>query len=114
MSHRSIGIATLAALAIAPAAASADLPQNLVTPDARDAGSPAFVLQDWRSPDARDAAEHRLPPDLPAAHVVSIPDQGFDWGAAAIGAAGTVGIVMVLGGAGVAVTRRRVGPTVTP
>jgi hypothetical protein len=50
-----------------------------------DAGHPTPTVRDWRSPDARDVAAHRLPPA--AARIVDVSSDGFDWGDAAIGAA---------------------------
>jgi hypothetical protein len=110
MSHRSTIPATVAVIAsLAPAGAFAG--QDWRSPDARDAGQPKVVIQDLRSPDARDVADHR---PVVAARVIDVSSGGFDWGDAAIGAGGTVGIVLVLAGAGLTVTRRRATRTVTP
>jgi hypothetical protein len=105
MSHRSISIAAaLAALALPLAGASAS--QDWRSPDARDAGQPKIVLQDWRSPDARDVAAGRFVTVAPAPLAKTSP-AGFDWGDAGVGAAGALGIALLLAGAGVLVIRRR-------
>jgi hypothetical protein len=70
--------------------------QDLRSPDARDAARQATV-QDLRSPDARDAA----------ARIVQVSPGGFDWGDAAIGAGGALGLILVLSGGTFAVARRR-------
>jgi hypothetical protein len=59
--------------------------------------------QDLRSPDAIDAARtHTTAPPL----VELAPDQRFDWGDAAIGAAGATGL-LAISVAGVITLRRR-------
>ncbi|MEA2303002.1 MAG: hypothetical protein QOH43_282 [Solirubrobacteraceae bacterium] len=80
-----------------------------VTPGVPAAGAAPYV--DMRSPDTKDAAQHR------AIHVA--PDvkpsssDGFDWTDAAIGAGGALGVVLLGGGAAVQLTRRRQRPAIT-
>ena len=115
MSHRHINVAATVAVvaALAPAGALARPAQDLRSPDARDAALPKpAALQDLRSPDAHDVAAGR--PVVVPARVVATSSSGFDWGDAAIGAGGAAGILLVLAGAGTAVTRRRGTHTVTP
>ena len=94
-------ITTVGAVALAlaiPAAAGAQ--QDLRSPDARDAARPIVQNgQDLRSPDARDAARLVAPTEapVPAVPLDPAPD-GFGWGDAGIGAAGTLGIVLALAG----------------
>jgi hypothetical protein len=78
---------------------------------ARIHSAPAVVLvQDLRSPDAVAAAVGAAAGE-PAvvSPVASQPSasSGFDWGSAAIGAAGTIGLVAVALGTGLVVHRRR-------
>jgi len=93
---------------------AASAPQDLRSPDARDAGlaREASPPQDLRSPDTRDAdrgpavaaAESaRVAPD---ASRPSVSD-GFEWGDAGIGAAATLALVGVAGGTLLLVGRRR-------
>jgi hypothetical protein len=120
-SHRTIrtGLGLAAALALAASApAGARLGQDLRTPDGRDASQPTVRLagQDLRSPDTRYGGLPAAPAQHPAApaRVIDVSSEGFDWGDAAIGAGGVAGLVLVLAGAGAAVTRRRVTHSVTP
>ena len=114
MSRRLSRTAALA-LAIAAIAAPAAQAQDLVTPDARDAGRPVVV--DKVSPDARDAGRpvviDRVSPDArdngrrePAPIVVSEPvatGDAFDWLDAGLGAAG---LALLVVGYGAAITLR--------
>ena len=68
-------------------------PQDLRSPDARDAAVQSAQPQDLRSPDTRDIAQDYAPP-APATPVAQSSD-GFDWVSAAIGVA-IVGGVLVL------------------
>jgi hypothetical protein len=76
--------------------------QDLRSPDARDAGTAGdqVAYQDLRSPDARDAG--REPTSIPVAEPVieirEVPQPGFDWGDAGIGAAGILAMVSIAGG----------------
>jgi hypothetical protein len=90
--------------------------QDLRSPDAIDAGAisspPAGApTRDLRSPDAIDAGTAARPAPIAEPAVVgavaSQPSTGFDWGSAAIGAAGTIGLVAVALGSALAVHRRR-------
>jgi hypothetical protein len=78
---------------------------------ARILSAPTVVLvQDLRSPDAVAAAVGAAAGELavvsPAASQPSA-SSGFDWGSAAIGAAGTIGLLGVALGSGLVVHRRR-------
>jgi hypothetical protein len=115
----------LAALAPATALASNDLR----SPDARDAATastaqsrylwgalesstPAAEPVDLRTPDSRDAAAGRSAAGSPSVLVVRIPQHrsapdGMDWGDAVIGAGGAVAVLVLTGGATLALQRRR-------
>jgi hypothetical protein len=121
--------ALAAALALAIAAGlTAGTPAHaqstdLGSPDARDAvaTSAAPPAQDLRSPDARDAGRpdpepvpglptFPLNPEpivTPAPVAANAPSAEFQWGDAAIGAAGTLGVVLLLAGATALITRRQ-------
>lgn len=92
------------------AAPSGATPSDLRTPDAIDAASrPA---QDFRSPDAAAAGDaaptsDAAPLSVAASASSAEPSPGFEWGSAAIGAAGTVGLVAVAVGGSMTVRRRR-------
>ena len=88
--------AALATAAALPATAHAG--QDLRSPDTRDAAAGVVVTQDLRSPDARDAARGIVPVEVPAPTVVDGDRDGFHWGDAGIGAAGTLGLAGLLGG----------------
>ena len=77
---------------------------DLRSPDAKDAAAIAIgpTYRDLRSPDAKDAAADRIV--APFAEV-SYAD-GFDWGDAAIGAGGAVGL-LAISVAGAMTLRRR-------
>jgi hypothetical protein len=90
--------------------------QDLRSPDAVDVRHAALVAgqQDLRSPDARDAAgtQGQLPPIVvtPAAPAATpSASNGFEWGDAAIGAAGMLGLVALITGAGLIAVRYRHG-----
>jgi hypothetical protein len=97
------------------AAQPTSTPQNLRSPGAVDVRHAALVAgqQDLRSPDARDAAgEGQLPPIVvtPAAPAATpSASNGFEWGDAAIGAAGMLGLVALITGAGLIAVRYRHG-----
>jgi hypothetical protein len=106
---------TMAAAHATSAPASAD-PTDLRSPDARDASTQsrsrtaaAVAGPDLRSIDARDAADA---PDGAVTHVnvppsaVQLSPDGFHWDDAAIGAGGTLGLVLILAGGTAAITRR--------
>jgi hypothetical protein len=111
-------IALGSAAAVAPAVA--DVGQDLRSPDAVEAaGAPSTPTapaagQDLRSPDAADlsapaAAVATAEPVVVRSSLEPSTTTGFDWGSAAIGAAGTVGLIAVSLGAFLALHRRR-GP----
>jgi uncharacterized iron-regulated membrane protein len=88
--------------------------QDLRSPDARDAATRAAQVpaagQDLRSPDARDAATNPRSTTIraePITRIVKITSDQFEWGDAAIGAAGALTLMLVLAGATVAWTRHR-------
>jgi hypothetical protein len=79
--------------------------QDLRSPDTRDAALTATTAQDLRSPDTRDpAVQGALAPEQlpdagtlrPQPHVVEVSAGGFDWVAAVIGAAGAVGAILLI------------------
>jgi hypothetical protein len=125
----------LALAALAPATAFAN--QDLRSPDARDAVTPASAQSqylwgaleppatatapiDRRAPDSRDAAEGRSAADAPSVMVVRMPQRthatgGTDWSDVGLGASGAVILFALSAGGAVAVHRRRqVGSTHTP
>jgi len=103
---------TASAIALAvPAQAQ----QDLRSPDARDAATiggdrvPA-ARQDLRSPDARDAAANPQNTTVraePTTRIVKITPDHFEWGDAAIGAAGMLALLLVLASSTIAWTRHR-------
>jgi hypothetical protein len=82
-------------------------PQDLRSPDARDAASQMSSAQpqDLRSPDTRDVAQDYAPP-APATPVAQSSD-GFDWVSAAIGVAVVGGLLVLIAAA--VTSRRAVG-----
>jgi len=103
---------TASAIALA---AAAHAQQDLRSPDTRDAAitSAAQVpaaRQDLRSPDTRDAATDPRSTTIqvePITRVVKITSDQFEWGDAAIGAAGALALMLVLASATFAWTRHR-------
>jgi len=85
--------------------------QDLRSPDAQSSTAVrgrvvrAADWQDLRSPDGTDAV--RRP--VPAARVIQIKPDNFDWTDAAIGAGGAVGLALILVGGTAVVMRRRGG-----
>ncbi len=88
------------------------------TPDARDAADHRGVYEpraatvggvDLRMPDTRDAADHYDPAYVaaPAPAPSADDDGGFDWGSAGIGAGSAVAGLGALGFAGLTLGRRR-------
>lgn len=89
-------------------------PQDLRSPDARDAGlaPAASPAQDLRSPDTRDADRGAAVAPAESARVASgrsgpSVSDGFEWGDAGIGAGVTLALVSVTGGTLLLVGRRR-------
>ena len=108
-----IDAASAVARDAAPAAA-----QDSRSPDAIDAATAVKatgVVQDRRSPDAADAADIAARASSPATQAASVTPSpptapqsstGFDWGSAAIGAGGAIGLLAVAIGSGLALRRR--------
>jgi hypothetical protein len=97
--------AVLAAAAFAGPAVAAGPPQDLRSPDARDAAVRSVTSpQDLRSPDARDASTRTVTPVVVR---VAGTDSGLEWDSAAIGALAGAGLLISLAGGGVLITRRR-------
>jgi hypothetical protein len=75
---------------------------DLRTPDTRDAARDAATDPgvDLRSPDARDAGREPqvAPTPEPIVQVRDVPESGFDWGDAGIGAAGMLALLSIAGG----------------
>jgi hypothetical protein len=115
MSTTKLTTLMLVAAAAFPSAASA-LPQELRSPNVRDAAlqSERSTYQDLRNPDTRgDAlAADRAPAARPAARVKrTAAADGFDWGDAGIGATGMLGLLAAAGGAFLVVAGQRFRPT---
>jgi hypothetical protein len=93
----------------AAAAAEAQSYQDLRSPDARDAGRIPNdqVTQDLRSPDARDAGRTPVESPAPVVEIREVPGNGFDWGDAGIGAAGTLALFSIAAGLALMVGGRR-------
>jgi hypothetical protein len=123
---RSLTMLTTLALAVAaiaaPAAFGVYSPQDGWSPaDLRAAQS---TVADGRSPDTVDAAvaaastisDGRSPDTIDAAQtahsvIVKLTPSSFDWGDAGVGAGFGVGLIMLLGGAGLVLrTHRKEGP----
>jgi hypothetical protein len=84
----------------AAAAAKEQAYQDLRSPDARDAATTSEPRQysDLRSPDARDAGRTPVEVRAPVVEIREVPGSGFDWGDAAIGAAGTLALFSIAAG----------------
>jgi hypothetical protein len=124
------GLAVVLSGTILAGPALAGSGQDLRSPDAADPGtgavqSPQAIVpaQDLRSPDSADAGVVVVPAPAGGPAVVSsgapqpAAASGFDWGSAAIGAAGMIGLLAVGLGGGLAVHRRRAAlppPPVAP
>jgi hypothetical protein len=119
MSHsRNIAPVALAALALAvPGVAGANTesgsPQpakvDLRSPDARDGiTKPEPKGIDLRTPDAQVGVRDvtRVAP-VPSTRVVAVPQTGFEWGDAAIGAGAILALVLAGGGLILTVRQRR-------
>jgi hypothetical protein len=73
-----------------------------------DADTPA--AQNLSTPDARDAAARRTPADIAAPVVEITRADGFDWGDAAIGAAGATGLLAISLAGAMTLRRRHTRP----
>jgi hypothetical protein len=102
--------------ACAFAVPTASAMQDLVSPDARDAGPvphQAIESTDLRSADARDAAGNPSLRSYRAPTIIEVPSStarsssAFDWGDAGIGAGGMLAVIAIAAGGTVLVTRRR-------
>lgn len=82
---------------------------DLRSPDARNGAAAVAPAagQDMRSPDARDTTRPIAPSRAPDPVVVDTKPEGFGWGDAGIGAAGTLGILFALAGIGLLATHQR-------
>lgn len=118
--HR-FAVATVAIALCASAPAMAQ-EQDLRSPDTIAASEPqAQQTQDYRSPDAASPVEPttdlRAPdnrfgqatggPAPARVRIVEVPSTGFGWGDAVIGAAGTLAVVMLAAGIGMAAVHHR-------
>jgi hypothetical protein len=120
MSHRLLTHTATIGLAVAAMAAPAAVArQDFRSPDAVDAAQTALAQrgQDLRSPDTRDTAAGRGTFSAPRVTVVKVAETpqatggGFDWGDAGIGAGGAVALVLIgVGGSLMVTHRRRGGP----
>jgi hypothetical protein len=120
--HRFTRSATLAlalcAMAATPAAAA---PQDhLPGANPPETADELGETQDFRSPDARDAAEGRGTWNSPDVTVVRVaepstsPSDGFGWGDAGIGAGGLLGLILLGTGGALLVVHRRQGDRPQP
>lgn len=114
------GLAVAALLAASgPAPAEQTDTHDAIMPQATSE-TPTAPADDLRSPDARDAGmpskpvpgvpvfptdQTPIPRAVPAAPVAD--DSGFQWDDAAIGAGGTLGLVLLLAGGSAAIYRRQ-------
>ena len=94
-------------------ATTSSAPQDLRSPDVRDAASGVVTAtgtgQDLRSPDVRDVAGRTVQPAAPIPTVTVSREDSFEWASAGIGAAVMLAIVLALGAAlALIVPRRRV------
>ena len=104
MRRLTVGLTTLVLLGANVGFAAA---QDYRSPDARDAAKALIAQQsDLRSPDARDASRHAVTTYTPGRILapvvtqpaVAAPAQGFDWGDAGIGAAGMLVLIALVAG----------------
>jgi hypothetical protein len=115
-SHTAVATVLAAGALAAPSALAR--PADIIS---GNAGHSASATQraggsDLRSPDTRDAAQGRqiiasTPVKLVGTKQTSAT--GFDWGDAALGAGGAMGVVLVCLGGTLALTRRRHAPIAT-
>jgi hypothetical protein len=102
-------VVAASATALAGPATAQTTGQDKRTPDAIDAATAQAAGQDKRTPDAVDAASatpsHTYVTVTPSPRVLEASSD-FDWGSAAIGAGGAIGLVAVTTGGGLALRRR--------
>jgi hypothetical protein len=106
-----------AALAIGAIAAASAAPAAAQSPDSVDRNQEAAKQRaleqrgfDGVTPDARDAADGRYASNSPAPVIVRVTrtqPETVDWGDVAIGAGGTLGLVLVAAGGTLTMARRR-------
>jgi hypothetical protein len=87
----------------------------VVAPSAQAMHAPAEVSTGTSGTFGTDAAARHHHPDVlqPATRIVTVTgSDSFDWGDAGIGAAGTLGVILLVGGSAILFTRdsRRKGP----
>jgi hypothetical protein len=111
---RTAGLAlALCAMAATPAAAAPQDHSSDVNPP--NTADELGETQDFRSPDARDAAEGRGTWNAPDVTVIRVaepstsPSDGLDWGDAGIGAGGVLGLILLGTGGALLVVHRRHG-----
>jgi len=103
--------AALAIGAVAAAPAAAQSPDSIDRN--REAAEQRAIEQrgfEGVTPDARDAADGRYPGNAPAPVIVRVTrtqPETLDWGDVAIGAGGTLGLVLVAAGGTLTLVRRR-------
>lgn len=101
---------------VEPSRAQQSTPGDFRSPDARDAADGGYVsgspAVDLRSPDTRDVSVGRRPQAVvqtPVVRIVSTGSgaHGFDWGDAGIGAGGAIALVLLALGGVMLVAHRR-------
>jgi hypothetical protein len=96
---------------VAEAAQAGSTSTDLRMPDTRDAAREAATDPgvDLRSPDARDAGREpqSVPTPEPIVQVRDVPESGFDWGDAGIGAAGMLALFSIAAGSALLLTGRK-------
>ena len=120
--HRFARTATLAlaltAMAATPAAAAPQDHSPAANPP--DTADELGETQDFRSADARDAADGRGTFNAPDVTVVRVaqpstsPSDGLDWGDAGIGAGGLLGLILLGTGGALLVVHRKQGDPPQP
>jgi hypothetical protein len=102
-----------------PAPADSAGSQDFRSPDAVDAAAhrgiyatetkrgPYALNRDYGSPDAADAARDLPPVQVPVVAAQPNPSGGFDWGDAGIGAAGMIGLFSIAGACALMLGGRR-------
>ena len=126
LSHRLTRIAVVTAAIAATAVPAYGRPQDLRSPDARDAEQYRGIYepmrpedqpqppQDLRTPDTVDYANGRGTYNAPEVVVVDTPApalqpsaDGMDWADVGLGAGGLVGLALIAAGGGLVIVHRR-------
>src|SRR4051794_8275424 len=107
-----LAIGAIAAASAAPAAAAAAQSPDSVDRNQQAARQRALEDRGFEgvTPDARDAADGRFASNSPTPVIVRITrtePETVDWGDVAIGAGGTLGLVLVAAGGTLTMARRR-------